>query len=54
MRLESISDAKDRIYLGDCQNILSKLDSNSVHLVVTDPPYFLDGLDNHWSKGGED
>ena len=53
MKIESILNTSDRLYLGDCRKVLSKLDSNSVHLVVTDPPYFLDGLDNHWSKGGE-
>lgn len=24
---------------------------NSVHMVLTDPPYFLDGLDTGWTKG---
>ncbi len=31
--------------------LLSKIASNSIHLVLTDPPYFLDGLDNEWKKG---
>lgn len=35
----------------DCREALAAMDENSVHLVVTDPPYFLDGLDNGWKKG---
>ena len=27
------------------------MESASVHMVLTDPPYFLDGLDDGWSKG---
>lgn len=37
--------------LGDCLTLLPTLDAASVHLVITDPPYFLDGLDTGWRKG---
>ena len=37
---------------GDCREVLPTLPANSVHMVLTDPPYFLDGLDTHWKKGG--
>ena len=37
----------------DCRNVLAQMADNSVHLVLTDPPYFLDGLDNDWKKGNE-
>jgi len=37
--------------LGDCLDILPSLDAESVHLTVTDPPYFLHGLDNSWRNG---
>jgi len=37
--------------LGDCLDILPSLDAESVHLTITDPPYFLDGLDNGWRNG---
>lgn len=37
---------------GDCLEKLPKIEPASVHLVVTDPPYFLDGLDEKWRKGG--
>ena len=30
---------------------LPQIDAGSVHLVVTDPPYYLDGLDTDWRKG---
>ena len=36
---------------GDSRQALDSIDANSVHLVVTDPPYFLDGLDTSWRKG---
>lgn len=39
------------IYHGDCRAIMPLLAAESVHLVVTDPPYFLDGLDGEWTKG---
>ena len=41
-----------RILQGDCRDILSKIEKESTHLVVTDPPYFLDGLDDDWKKKG--
>ncbi len=39
---------------GDCRVELKKLPSASVHMVLTDPPYFLDGLDNDWGNGSPD
>ena len=39
---------------GDCLDKLKEIDLESVHLVITDPPYFLDGLDTSWKKGGKD
>jgi len=32
----------------DCIDELSKLQDNSIDCVITDPPYFLDKLDNNW------
>lgn len=40
------------ILVGDCREVLAGMGDASVHLVLTDPPYFLDGLDGGWSKGG--
>ena len=36
---------------GNCLEVMKKIESSSVHLVLTDPPYFLDGLDTKWKKG---
>ncbi len=36
---------------GDCIEKLPEIDAESVHLIVTDPPYYLDGLDTDWRKG---
>lgn len=38
----------NKIVLGDSLKILPTLDKDSVDLVLTDPPYFLDKLDNNW------
>lgn len=37
------------LILGDAREELKKLDSSSVHLVLTDPPYFLYKLDENWN-----
>ena len=34
----------------DCMKELDKLADNSIDLVLTDPPYFIDKLDNNWSS----
>ncbi|MBU4579668.1 site-specific DNA-methyltransferase, partial [Patescibacteria group bacterium] len=38
----------NQIILGDSLEILSKIEDNSIDIVLTDPPYFLDKLDNNW------
>ncbi|HZG07689.1 MAG TPA: site-specific DNA-methyltransferase [Allosphingosinicella sp.] len=43
-----------QVWQGDCRERLAEIADASVHLVVTDPPYFLDGLDNVWAKGRAD
>ena len=45
---------KPKIILGDALKELDNLEDGSVHLVITDPPYFLDGLDEKWKKGRDD
>lgn len=37
---------------GDCLAIMADMPSGSIHLVATDPPYFLDGLDADWRGKG--
>jgi len=39
---------------GDCREKIKELDDCSIHMVLTDPPYYLDGLDNNWRKGQAD
>jgi len=38
----------NRILHGDASALLRKIEDCAVDLVLTDPPYFLDKLDNHW------
>ena len=39
-----------RLYSGDCRGVMADMDVGSVHLAVTDPPYFLDRLDDDWDR----
>ena len=34
----------------DCMEELRKLPDHSIDCVITDPPYFIDKLDNNWSS----
>lgn len=36
---------------GDCRDKLRDIDDCTIHMVLTDPPYYLDGLDSGWRKG---
>jgi len=38
----------NKIILGDALGVIKKIESNSIDLTLTDPPYFLDKLDNNW------
>jgi len=47
----NIDNNKDiNIYNDDCLKGLNKLPNNSIDCVITDPPYFIDKLDNNWSS----
>lgn len=37
------------VFLGDCFNYIAELEENSIDCVITDPPYFLDCLDENWN-----
>lgn len=39
----------NKITCADTLELLPKLESNSIDVVLTDPPYFLDKLDNNWN-----
>jgi site-specific DNA-methyltransferase (adenine-specific) len=41
---------KYKIYNEDCFEILKKLSDNSIDFILTDPPYFIDGLDDNWES----
>lgn len=47
------NDLAINISQGNCLEVMKGIDPQSVHLVVTDPPYFLDGLDDTWKKAGK-
>lgn len=38
----------NKIICADTIELLPQIESNSIDVVLTDPPYFLDKLDNHW------
>lgn len=37
------------VVCGDCRKEISNLSSNSVSMILTDPPYFTDGMDESWN-----
>lgn len=39
----------NKIILGDAEKILQQIADNSIDVVLTDPPYFLDKMDNSWN-----
>jgi len=47
---EIAADEKIVILNDDCMNALKDLEDNSIDCVLTDPPYFIDKLDNTWSS----
>ena len=45
------SETVPKLVCGDALEKLGQVPAETVHFVVTDPPYFLDGLDTNWKKG---
>ncbi|WP_256093399.1 DNA-methyltransferase, partial [Brachyspira hampsonii] len=39
------------IFNKDCREGLKKIPDNNIDFIVTDPPYFIDGMDNNWNDG---
>ncbi len=37
------------IYNGDCLSAFSSISADSIDLIATDPPYFIDGMGDDWS-----
>lgn len=44
------TDLINKITYGECVEMMKKIPDNSIDMVCTDPPYFLDGLGNDWNK----
>lgn len=42
-------DILNEIVEGDCLEVLDKIPANSIDIILTDPPYFLDKLDDKWN-----
>ena len=40
----------NKVTLGECIEMMKKIPNNSIDMICTDPPYFLDGLGNDWNK----
>lgn len=38
-----------KLYNGDCREILKVIPDNSIDFIVTDPPYFIDGMGSDWN-----
>jgi len=39
----------NKIVLGNVKDVLLEIEDNSIDIVLTDPPYFLDKMDNNWN-----
>jgi site-specific DNA-methyltransferase (adenine-specific) len=46
----NITDMLNKVSCGECVAMMKKIPSNSIDMVCTDPPYFLDGLGDDWDK----
>lgn len=40
----------NNIYQGNCLELFKSLQSSTIDMICTDPPYFLDGLGDEWNK----
>lgn len=46
--VNSTEDSAGTVFLGDCMELTPDLTDNSLDAVITDPPYFLDGMEDDW------
>ncbi len=49
-RKSKMDEFLNKIHLIDALELMRKLPPNSIDLVLTDPPYFLDKMDNNWDS----
>lgn len=47
--MQQSAPARISLYRGDCLEVLPTLENNSVGLIATDGPYFIDGMGDDWS-----
>ena len=47
----SSTQGQEWVLATDCRTAMARLDARSVSLVLTDPPYFIDGMDDAWNHG---
>ena len=40
---------RNTIYNMDCMDVLREMSDGCVDCIVTDPPYFIDGMGNGWN-----
>lgn len=45
-----LDDARARIWQGDAVQSLARIGDGCADLVLTDPPYFIDGMDGEWDR----
>jgi len=50
----NLEDMLNKVSYGECIEMMKKISENSIDMVCTDPPYFLDGLGDDWNKEGLD
>ena len=46
----SLEDLINKTSYGECVEMMKRIPANSIDMVCTDPPYFLDGLGDDWNK----
>jgi site-specific DNA-methyltransferase (adenine-specific) len=46
----NLTDMINKVSYGECVAMMKKIPANSIDMVCTDPPYFLDGLGDDWNK----
>ncbi len=51
LRARARADASQWVAPKDCREFMPSMEDNSVSLIVTDPPYFIDGMGDDWDNG---
>ncbi|MCL2063817.1 MAG: site-specific DNA-methyltransferase [Candidatus Cloacimonetes bacterium] len=43
-----MNDILNKVHTSDIMSFLPRIEDNSIDVIITDPPYFLDKMDNNW------